>query len=221
MLTPMPILYVGSSNPGKLRDFSLAAELFNVAIAPLPGLASIAPPPEDALTFEGNARTKAIYYSNHAPGELVLADDSGLEVDALDGHPGVRSARYASDSGAPAPPQLSTDAWNNEHLLAQLSGVMDENRSARYRSVLAVAHDGRALTTAAGSLEGRILASFQGSGGFGYDPLFYLPELQLTMAEVDPALRQSLSHRGRALQSLLQQDAMRALLRPGDSAPGR
>src|SRR5580698_3568358 len=93
------ILYVATTNPGKLRDFAVAAAAHDTRILPLPGLAAIEPPVEDAATFEEIAREKAIYYSRFLPGEIVLADDSGLEVDALQGAPGVRSARYAADAG--------------------------------------------------------------------------------------------------------------------------
>ena len=99
--TGIPIgmtIYVATSNPGKLRDFAVAAE-GRISMEPLPGLKEIEPPHEDEPTFEGNARLKAIYYSRHAPGHIVVADDSGLEVDALNGAPGVRSARYADDMG--------------------------------------------------------------------------------------------------------------------------
>jgi len=227
-------LFVASGNPGKLRDFSAAAELFrlsiNVTIEPLPGLASIAAPPEDAPTFEGNARAKAIYYSLHQPQALVLADDSGLEADALNGEPGVRSARYASDSAAAPTPGLSTDAAlsthaalstderNNRHLLAQLARVPHAPRTARYRCVLALAQQGRVLVTAEGTVEGTLLTKPRGAGGFGYDPLFYLPELGLTMAEIDLHTKQRLSHRGRALRALLETALLRDLASPGTSS---
>jgi XTP/dITP diphosphohydrolase len=203
---PSTSLYIATSNPGKLRDFAAAADHFGFAIAPLPCLERIPPPAEDELTFEGNARAKAVYYSRLAPSYTVLADDSGLEVDALDGDPGVRSARYAVDHGFT--PTSDADQNNNLLLLKNLAGI--ENRSARYRCVLALARDGEVLLTAEGSVEGRIAEKPQGSGGFGYDPLFYLPELGKTMAEIDLATKSGLSHRGRALQALfekLQADA--------------
>ncbi len=194
-------IYVATSNPGKLRDFALAAASdARVCLAPLPGLAAIPPPPEDEPTFEGNARAKAIYYSFHAPGELVLADDSGLEVDALHGAPGVRSARYAEDSGFQE--GGATDARNNACLLHALTGIA--GRRGRYRCVLAAARDGQVVHIAEGTVEGEILAAPRGTGGFGYDPLFYLPSLQQTMAELDAPTRLSLSHRGAALRTLLQ-----------------
>src|SRR6185312_12360691 len=105
-------LYIATTNPGKLRDFAAAAN-HTITIEPLPGLKEIPAPPEDEPTFEGNARLKAIYYSRLVPGKIILADDSGLEVDALNGAPGVRSARYAEDSNFPAPSGVGTDERNN------------------------------------------------------------------------------------------------------------
>jgi XTP/dITP diphosphohydrolase len=195
-------LYVASTNPGKLRDFALAAEGHGVQILPLPGLAGIDAPPEDASTFEENAMEKAIYYSRFLPGEMVLADDSGLVVEHLHGAPGVRSARYASDGGFHA--AATADENNNLFLLQQLAGVADSDRGARYQCVLAVAQDGLCVLSAQGAVEGRILSTPRGSGGFGYDPLFYLPALQQTMAELDPKTRWSYSHRGDAFRALLQ-----------------
>jgi XTP/dITP diphosphohydrolase len=211
-----PLLYVATSNAGKLRDFSAGAKLFGVEIEPLPGVREMDPPREDGLTFEANARIKATFYSRHRPDALVLADDSGLEVDALDGAPGVRSARYAADSDAAAASADlasagSIDAWNNRHLLTQLIDVPEAKRSARYRCVLVLVRESEVLATAEGAVEGAILNRPRGAGGFGYDPLFYLPELRLTMAEVDLETKQRLSHRGCALQALLQSEALRRL----------
>ncbi len=195
-------LYVASSNPGKLRDFALAAARQNLAVLPLPELDAIAPPPEDAPTFEGNARDKAIYYGRFLPGEMVLADDSGLEVDCLQGAPGIRSARYAADAG------VALD--NNQFLLQELEGVADRNRGARYRCVLAVARDKTVLETAEGTAEGRILSAPRGSGGFGYDPLFYVPALGHTMAEISDEERWAHNHRGSAFRALLKKIALSA-----------
>ena len=195
-------LYIASTNPGKLRDFALAASRHDILILPLPGLATIEAPEEDAPTFAGNARKKATYYSRFLPGEMVLADDSGLEVDYLDGAPGVRSARYAADAGFCA--AKTADANNNLFLLQQLSGIADKDRGARYRCALATARDGVLLLTAEGTAEGRILTSPRGSGGFGYDPLFYVPALERTMAEIDDQARWTHSHRGQAFRALLE-----------------
>lgn len=197
-------LYIATSNPGKLRDFAVAAD-DRVAIEPLPGLKDIPAPPEDEPTFEGNARAKAIYYSQHAPDKIVLADDSGLEVDALDGAPGVRSARYAEDCNFPASPNTTTDERNNQCLLAALVGVPERSRHARYHAVLTAARDGQIIATAHGKVEGEVLDVPRGTYGFGYDPLFYLPEEGTTMAELDTQTKLAFSHRGRALTALLTQ----------------
>lgn len=208
----MTKLLVASSNPGKLRDFAVAARDLNVSIEPLPGLKNIPAPPEEEPTFAANARAKAIYYSRFAAGNLVLADDSGLEVDALGGAPGVRSARYAEDAGAAPDNAASADERNNLHLLSQLEAVPAGQRRARYRCSLAAALDGVCLYTGEGAVEGEILAKLRGEGGFGYDPLFHLPSLGRTMAEIDLGTKQEISHRGKAFRALLQSTATDAIL---------
>jgi XTP/dITP diphosphohydrolase len=195
-------LYVASSNAGKLRDFSVAAAVFGVKIAVLPGLSEIPAPAEDGANFAANARLKAEQYSRARPGLLVLADDSGLEVDALGGAPGVRSARYADDAGFDVIDSEDADGRNNLYLLEQLRGHA-RPWTARYRCVLALARDGVTLLTASGAVEGEIIVEPHGTGGFGYDPLFWLAELGKTMAEIDLETKQRLSHRGRALRALL------------------
>ena len=201
------LLYVATSNPGKLRDFSTAAANATIAdritILPLPGLSEIPAPAEDQPTFEDNAILKARFYSRHAPGQIVLADDSGLEVDCLNGEPGVRSARYADDQRFPTTPGSSIDERNNAAVLRAMDGIPPHCRHARYRCVLAAARDGEILHTASGTVEGMILLAPQGEGGFGYDPLFFLPELNKAMSEIDLETKLTLSHRGRALASLL------------------
>jgi XTP/dITP diphosphohydrolase len=199
-------LYAATTSQGKLKDFRTASNAHALTIDPLPDLKGIPAPEEDGLTFAANAELKAVYYSRFAPGELVMADDSGLEVDALDGAPGVRSARFAADAGIMDSPDANdnTDVWNNLVLLQRLNGVSLDQRTARYRCVLVVARDGVALHTAEGEVEGYILKAPRGTGGFGYDPLFYLNDRDQTMAELDLATKHTLSHRGRAFASLLQ-----------------
>jgi len=198
-------LYAATTSQGKLRDFRTAAQAHALSIDPLPGLAEIPAPEEDGATFAANAALKAVYYSRFAPGVLVLADDSGLEVDALNGAPGVRSARFAADAGMVDSPDANdnTDVWNNIVLLQKLAGIPSARRTARYRCVLAAARDGAVLHTAEGAVEGLIVESPRGTGGFGYDPLFFLPELDRTMAEIDLETKHTLSHRGRAIAALL------------------
>jgi XTP/dITP diphosphohydrolase len=203
---PMALrLYAATTSQGKLRDFRTAAAAHSLSIEPLPTLEKIPAPEEDGLTFAENATLKAVYYSRFAPGELVLADDSGLEVDALNGAPGVRSARFAADSGLIDSPDANdnTDVWNNMLLLQRLAGIPATQRTARYRCVLAAARDGQLLHTAEGAVEGTILDAPRGTGGFGYDPLFYLPALDRSMAELDLETKHTLSHRGRAIEALL------------------
>jgi XTP/dITP diphosphohydrolase len=143
-------LFAATSSQGKLRDFRAAAQAHSIAIDFLPAAAAIPAPEENGATFAANAALKAVYYSQLAPGELVLADDSGLEVDALDGAPGVRSARFAADSGLVDSPDANdnSDVWNNIVLLQRLAGVPPASRTARYRCVLVVARDGLILHTA-------------------------------------------------------------------------
>jgi XTP/dITP diphosphohydrolase len=198
------ILYVATSNSGKLRDFAVASTP-NVVIKPVPNLNTITPPPEDAPTFEANAIAKARYYSNHAPGKIVIADDSGLEVDALHGAPGVRSARFAQDHNFRPSEPHNTDQRNNLYLISLLTGIPLTQRSARYHCVLAAARNGHILAIGHGAVEGEILTEPRGTGGFGYDPLFYLPTLHRTMAEIDLETKLTLSHRGRAFTALLKE----------------
>lgn len=209
-------LYVASTSQGKLRDFRTAAESWAIEIEALPGLATIDPPEENGPTFAANAELKALYYSRFAPGELVVADDSGLEVDALDGAPGVRSARFAADNGLVDSPDANdnTDVWNNMLLLQRLANIRATTRTARYRCVLACARDGELVHTAEGAVEGIILDAPRGTGGFGYDPLFFLPDLDKTMAEIDLETKLSISHRGRAFAVLLKK------LKPSSSQLG-
>jgi XTP/dITP diphosphohydrolase len=198
-------LYVATTSAGKLRDFRTAAAAFSIAIEPLPGLNTIAAPAEDGASFAANAAIKALYYSRFAPGELVLADDSGLEVDALNGAPGVRSARFAADAGIVDSPDAddNTDLWNNMLLLKRLANIPAPQRTARYRCVLVAARDGALIQQTEGAVEGTIREAPRGTGGFGYDPLFHLPELDQTMAEIDLETKLGLSHRGRALAAML------------------
>ncbi len=203
----MPLrLFAATTSQGKLRDFRAAAAAFSTDLDPLPGLSAIQAPEETGATFAANATLKALYYSRFAPGLLVVADDSGLEVDALNGDPGVRSARFAADAGLTDSPDAATDntdVWNNMVLLQRMATVPPGRRTARYRCVLVAARDGEVVNSADGTVEGTILEAPRGTGGFGYDPLFYLPNLDMTMAEIDLETKLSISHRGRALKILL------------------
>lgn len=188
------ILYCASSNPGKLREFRAAAE-GGWQIEPLPDLRNIAAPEETGETFEENALLKARYYAQYADGKAVFAEDSGIEVDALGGAPGVYSARF---SGAPAD---DPDAANNELLLERLEESAD--RRARYVAVVALILPGKEPHTFQGTVEGEILREPRGSGGFGYDPLFYYPPFGATFAEVPKERKFTVSHRGRAVRKMI------------------
>jgi XTP/dITP diphosphohydrolase len=193
---------IATTNTGKLRDFAGAASPLGIEIASLPNFASIPIAVEDGLTFEANARKKAEYYSSYAPGETVLADDSGLEVDALGGAPGVHSARYAADQ-----PHLvgnnTDDRANNARLIRELRNVPPDKRIARFVCVIVAARDGRTLSEFRGQAEGVLLDSPRGSNGFGYDPLFYFPSIQKTFAELTPEEKAKYSHRGAAFRRFL------------------
>jgi XTP/dITP diphosphohydrolase len=196
-------ILIATSNPGKLRDFAGAAVGHGIEIAGVPGFASLPLVVEDGLTFEENARKKAEQYSVHAPGEIVVADDSGLEVDALNGAPGVHSARYAADQPHLADENTDDEA-NNARVLRELRHVAPEKRTGRFVCVLAAARDGKTLATFRGTAEGIILDAPRGAGGFGYDPLFYFPEIQKTFAELSAEEKARHSHRGAALRLFLE-----------------
>lgn len=201
----LPRIYLATSNPGKIRDFRGAAATFGVTVEPLPGLENVNPPVEDGTTFEANARIKAEYYSRKAPGEFVAADDSGLAVDALNGAPGVHSARYAAVvSGNTGALVNSDDEENNRVLIAQLEKLRDGKRTGKFVCAIAVARDGRTLETFHGEACGELLTTPRGTFGFGYDPLFYFPDLGKTFAEIPSEEKAKYSHRGIAFRKLLE-----------------
>jgi XTP/dITP diphosphohydrolase len=185
-------VWCATGNPGKLREFRLAGELLGIEVEPLPDLKSIPAPEETGDTFEANAALKAEYYSRFAPGPL-FADDSGLEVDALNGEPGVYSARYAGDD--------ATDDQNNALLLERLGD--NPHRAARFVCVIALAEAGQTKRLFRGTVEGAIIHETRGPGGFGYDPMFFYPPFGCTFGEVDGPRKFEASHRGNALRLLL------------------
>jgi XTP/dITP diphosphohydrolase len=185
-------LFCATGNPGKAREFALAAGE-RIVIQPLPDFRAIAPCVEDGATFAENAVIKARHYGAHAS-SLLFADDSGLEVDALGGAPGVFSARF-SGPGA-------TDESNNRLLLEKLRGV--EDRRARFVCAIALIDNGQLAGVYNGSVEGIILDAPRGAGGFGYDPLFYYPPFGSTFGEVEGERKFAVSHRGQALRAMLQ-----------------
>ena len=191
-------IFVASSNPGKLADFAAAAKAHNIDVLPLPG--EIIAPEETGSTFEENARLKAEFYSQYVPGEILIADDSGLVVDALNGEPGVRSARYAEDSGIITD---DPDGANNRLLLERADAVPDSRRQCAFVCAIAAARDRRTLETFTADARGMLLRAPCGSNGFGYDPLFYFPQFGKSFAELSREEKLRVSHRGAAFRKFL------------------
>jgi XTP/dITP diphosphohydrolase len=184
------IVYCASTNPGKLSEFRMAAsDAF--AIEPLPAISGIPACQETGSTFEENAIEKALYYGQYTDG-LLFAEDSGLEVDALGGEPGVFSARYAGPN--------ATDDANNRLVLEKMGAAID--RAARFVCVIALVRAGSVLRTFRSVVEGEVLLEPRGSNGFGYDPLFYYPPFGCGFGEVAREQKQAVSHRGAALRQL-------------------
>jgi XTP/dITP diphosphohydrolase len=184
-------LYCGTGNAGKLWEFRAAAEPFGIEILELPELKQIPPCEETGDTFEENAILKATYYGERAPG-LLFADDSGLEVEALNGAPGVFSARYAGPG--------ATDDMNNALLIGNLRG--HENRRARFVCVVALTERGKLVRTFRGIVDGKILEAPRGIEGFGYDPLFYYRAYGQSFGEISLKEKMAVSHRGKALTAM-------------------
>jgi len=187
-------LLVATGNQGKLKEISRLLEDSGVEVV---GLKQLQDPPEvieDGATFEANARKKALEMATFS-GCLTLADDSGLVVAALAGAPGVHSARYAGEQG--------DDAANNAKLLEALAGVVDEQRQAAFHCVMALAWPDGRCETFAGQVRGLIMRGERGAGGFGYDPLFMVPEYGKTMAELPLDIKNRISHRGTALRKVI------------------
>jgi XTP/dITP diphosphohydrolase len=201
-------ILIATSNPGKLRDFAGAAAAHGIEIAEIPHFSSLPPVVEDGVTFEANARKKAEEYSRYVPGEIMVGDDSGLEVDALNGAPGVHSARYAApdlhDKEPHETDRNTDDEANNARVLRELKNVPHERRRGRFVCVLAAARDGKTLATFRGVAEGVILEAPRGANGFGYDPLFYFPQIQKTFAELGAEEKARYSHRGAAFREFLE-----------------
>lgn len=195
-------ILIATSNPGKIRDFAGAASVQGIEVASLPNFASLPPVIEDGATFEANARKKAEAYSRYAAGELVIADDSGLEVDALGGAPGVHSARYAADEPQAAEANTDDEA-NNAKLVREIRCAPPEKRSGRFVCWIAAAREGKILAVFEGKAEGIIVEQARGSNGFGYDPLFYFPRIGKTFAELSPEQKAKYSHRGAAFRAFL------------------
>jgi XTP/dITP diphosphohydrolase len=198
-------LLIASNNAGKLREFETLLAGLPLELVTPAGLGLDLDVQETGATFEENARIKAEAYCL-ASGLATLADDSGLEVDALGGAPGVFSARYAG----------GTDVDRYRKLLAALAGVPAGRRTARFRCVIALAEPGGIIVTTGGAVEGMVGFGPRGEGGFGYDPVFLMPALGLTMAELPATLKDRVSHRAHA--ALRIRPALRRLMETGSLA---
>ncbi len=189
----MQVLRLATTNPHKLREVRELLARLDVRVDTLTGRPTIADPEETAATFAGNARLKARHYAAHYPDELVMSEDSGLAIDALGGAPGVHSARFLGrDAGYPA---------RFAEILRRLADVPEERRTARFVCALAVAHGDRIVFETEGVVEGRIAPRAAGAGGFGYDPIFFCPELGCSLAEAGDS-KADVSHRGKAVAAL-------------------
>jgi XTP/dITP diphosphohydrolase len=187
-------LLLATTNPGKVREIRRALAGLPVKVVGLADIPAGRSPCERGSTFLENARAKSLFYSRKWDG-LTLAEDSGLEIDALGGAPGVRSARFSS----PRP----TDEKNNRKALGLLRAVPPAGRGARFVCVMVLARRGRVLREIRGQVRGRIAPAPRGANGFGYDPLFYYRPLRRTFAELPPGEKNAVSHRGRALRKLV------------------
>jgi XTP/dITP diphosphohydrolase len=186
-------IVVATSNAGKAREIAAALGRLPVRVLSLTDLGTAAEYPETGMTFAQNARGKAAFYSGLS-GHWTLAEDSGLVVDALDGAPGVYSARFSGPR--------ATDERNNRKLLRLLRGLPPAERGARFVCCMVLARNGRVIKQVTGRVRGRILDAGRGSAGFGYDPLFYYPRLSRTFGELVPPVKNAISHRGRALAKM-------------------
>lgn len=184
---------IATNNKGKAKDFEALFEPLGIEVHTLQDLEEDIDVEETGATFKENARLKAETVANLL-NMTVIADDSGLVIDALDGAPGVYSARYAGND--------STDDENIDKALEALANVADEDRTARFVCVLAVARPNEETLFFEGTCEGIITTERMGENGFGYDPIFYLPSKKRTMAQLTPAEKNDLSHRGKALSEL-------------------
>jgi XTP/dITP diphosphohydrolase len=189
----MKEVIIATKNPGKAKEFEHIFAPRGMAVRTLLDFPEIPDVEETGTSFEENAILKAETISNHL-GRMVIGDDSGLMVDALEGRPGIFSARYAGE--------LKNDQDNIDKVLSEIKGVPEEKRSARFYCALAVAVPNQETITVSGTCEGRILVERRGSNGFGYDTVFYVPEKGLSMAELPAEEKNKISHRANAIKKL-------------------
>ncbi len=192
-------IVLATRNPGKVREISQVLAELNVEVVGLQDFGGIEEPEETGATFAANAQDKAMYYAL-ATGQWALADDSGLVVDALDGRPGVYSARFAAERCEENAGREILDQANNDKLLDELRDVPEEKRTARFVCNLALADGKTVLLESCGTIEGRIGYERAGENGFGYDPLFFVPELGCTTAQLSAEQKNGISHRGQAVR---------------------
>ncbi len=190
---PVTRLVAATTNRGKLKEIALLLAGAPVELATLADFPDVAAPEETGRTFAENARLKALYYARHT-GELTVAEDSGLEIDALDGAPGVESARFGgADSTYPEKFALLYDALRAKKAV---------DSAARFVCALALVRDGKVIFETRGTVEGQIAPEPRGAGGFGYDPIFFYPPFGCTLAEADAVQKAGVSHRGEAFRAL-------------------
>lgn len=189
-------IIMATGNADKVREVRAMLEGTDIEIVSLKEAGISADIDENGATFEENACIKAEAIRDLS-GQMVIADDSGLEIDFLDGEPGVHSARFMGED-------TSYDIKNAE-ILKRLSGVPDEKRSARFVCAIAIAYPDRPTKTFKGTFEGRIAYAPAGENGFGYDPIFYVPERGCTSSELSPEEKNSMSHRGKALRATIEE----------------
>ena len=188
-------ILLATKNRGKLGEIQAELSDLDVEIVCLAEVDPLPEAVESGATFAENADLKALHYWG-LTGLWTLADDSGLEVDALDSRPGVFSARYAGPD--------ADDARNNAKLLAEMAHVPEQKRTASFRCAMSLAVQGRIIARSQGTIEGRITFSQQGQNGFGYDPLFYVPQMGCTAAQMSPEQKNAISHRGQAIRAMKQ-----------------
>ena len=186
----MKRIVLATKNKGKIKEMRELLAPMNIEVLSLADFSPVDDAEENGATFAENAMLKARYYFAHT-GTPCLADDSGLEVDALGGRPGVYSARYSGED--------ATDAANNAKVLREMEGIEKDKRTARFRCAMALVGEGIELTTD-GTCEGTLLTEERGQGGFGYDPIFYVPKFDRTLAEMSSEEQNSISHRGAAVR---------------------
>ena len=189
----MKEVIIATKNPGKAKEFEHIFSSRGITVRTLLDYPEIPDVEETGTTFEENATLKAEAVSK-ALGKMVIGDDSGLIVDALEGRPGIYSARYAGEP--------KNDQNNTDKVLSELEGIPEEKRTARFYCALAVAVPGKETKTVSGTCEGRILEERKGTNGFGYDPVFYVPEKGLAMAQLSSEEKNKISHRANALKKL-------------------